>query len=122
MSKLRNLLLLVALAAPINIAVAAEAMEVIAADAVPADAIHVDIAKMKYAPAKIEVEEGQTVLWTNKDAMPHNVQIANPFKIAGNMLRAGQTFAIKFNEAGEYAYTCTPHPFMKGSITVKPKG
>lgn len=45
MSKLRNLLLLVALAAPVNIAVAAEAMEVIAADAVPADAVHVDIAR-----------------------------------------------------------------------------
>ena len=121
--KLRTLLfLLVSLAASANVATAADPLEVIAPDAAPADAVKVDIAKMKYTPATIEVEEGGVVLWTNNDAMPHNVQIGDPFKIVGNMLRAGQHIAIKFNKAGEYAYTCTPHPFMRGSVTVKPKG
>jgi len=121
--KIRTILfLLVSLAASANVASAADTLEVIGPDDAPADAVKVDIAKMKYAPATIEVEEGGVVLWTNNDAMPHNVQISEPFKIVGNMLRAGQHMAIRFNKAGEYPYTCTPHPFMKGGVKVKPKG
>lgn len=122
MSTLRILLLLLAsLAAPSTMVAAADALEVIAPDAVPADAVKVDIAKMKYAPGTLEIEEGATVAWTNHDALPHNVQIGSAMKIVGNMLRSGQTMAIKFNKAGDYDYVCTPHPFMKGKVTVKPK-
>lgn len=123
MTKLRTILfLLVSLAASANVATAADPVQVIAPGDAPADAVKIDIAKMKYSPATVEVEEGGVVLWTNNDAMPHNVQINDPFKIVGNMLRAGQQMAIKFNKAGEYPYSCTPHPFMKGGVKVKPKG
>lgn len=122
MIKLRTLLSLLALlAVTSNIAVAADALEVIAADAAPADAVKVDISKMKYVPATLDIEEGTVVMWTNHDAVPHNVYIGEPVEIVGNMLRAGQSLAIKFNAAGDYSYICTPHPYMKGKVTVKPK-
>lgn len=114
-------LLLVLLAASPNMAHAADALEVIKGDAVPADAVKVDIAKMKYVPGTLEIEQGTVVAWTNHDALPHNVQIGNPVEVVGDMLRSGQTIAIKFNTAGDYSYICTPHPFMKGKVTVKPK-
>lgn len=121
MIKLRTLLSLLALlAVTSNIAVAADALEVIAADAAPADAVKVDISKMKYVPATLDIEEGTVVTWTNHDAVPHNVFIGD-IEVVGDMLRAGQTLAIKFNTAGDYNYICTPHPFMKGKVTVKPK-
>lgn len=120
--KLRtSLSLLVLLAATADVASAADAIEMVKPDAVPADAITVDIAKMKYAPAALEVEEGSVVKWTNHDAVPHNVFVQEPFQVKGDMLRAGQSVALKFTAAGEYNYICSPHPYMKGKITVKPK-
>lgn len=121
MRTLWSLTLLVLLAAAPDMAVAADALEVVTAEIAPENAPHVDIAKMKYSPANLEVEEGTVVVWTNNDALPHNVQIGDPNKIVGDMLRAGQSMAIRFNAAGDYSYICTPHPFMKGKVTVKPK-
>lgn len=121
MKKLGVLTLLGLLAATPHLAVAADALEVVPADTAPADATKVEMVKMKYAPATLEVSEGAVVVWTNHDAMPHNLQLGSPVKIVGDMLRAGQSMAIKFNTAGEYNYVCTPHPFMKGKVTVKPK-
>lgn len=120
MQTLWSLTLLV-LTAAISTTAAADALEVVKADTAPANAPHVDIAKMKYTPANLEVEVGTVVVWTNNDALPHNVQIGEPNKIVGEMLRAGQSMAIKFNDAGDYGYICTPHPFMKGTVSVKPK-
>lgn len=112
---------LLVLSAGFHVAHAADPMEVVAKDALPADVVKVDIAKMKYAPAMLEIDAGTTVEWTNTDGVPHNVQIGTPAKIMGTMLRTGQTMAIRFNEAGDYSYLCTPHPFMKGGVKVKPK-
>jgi amicyanin len=112
--------LLVLLAATSDVASAANPAEIIDAATAPPDAVKIDIAKMKYAPAAVEVEEGAVVTWTNHDAVPHNVFIGD-IEVVGDMLRAGQTLAIKFNTAGDYNYICTPHPFMKGKVTVKPK-
>ena len=110
------LMLLASLAAPSTTVAASDALEVIAPDSAPADAVKVDIAKMKYAPANLEIEEGATVTWVNHDALPHNVQIGSPTEVVGDMLRSGQTMAITFKKAGDYNYVCTPHPFMKRCV------
>lgn len=121
MTKIRTILsLLVLLAATSDVAGAASAVEIVAADAAPANSAKVDIAKMKYVPGAIEIEPGTVVIWTNHDAVPHNVYIGDP-EVVGDMLRAGQSLAIKFNAPGDYSYICTPHPYMKGKVTVKPK-
>jgi len=113
--------LLVLLAATCNPAAAADAVDVIAPESAPADAVKVDIAKMKFVPATIEIEAGSTVTWTNHDAVPHNVYLPSPIEVIGDMLRAGKSLALKFNTPGEYSYICSPHPYMKGKVTVKPK-
>jgi amicyanin len=113
--------LLVLLAATFSPAAAADAVDVIAPESAPADAVKVDIAKMKFVPATIEIEAGSTVTWTNHDAVPHNVYLPAPIEVIGDMLRAGKSLALKFNTPGEYSYICSPHPYMKGKVTVKPK-
>lgn len=118
--KIKLLTLLVSLAATATTALA-DPVEIVKPDATPPDAVVVDMAKMKYTPANIEIEEGTVVKWTNHDAVPHNVFIQAPLEVVGDMLRAGQSVAMKFTTAGEYTYICTPHPFMKGKITVKAK-
>ncbi|WP_082072919.1 plastocyanin/azurin family copper-binding protein [Hyphomicrobium sp. 99] len=87
----------------------------------PADAkvVNVTIKGMKYDPANLEIAPGTIVTWKNVDAIPHNVRLPAPVDVVGNMLRAGQTMSLKFNAPGDYSYTCSPHPFMKGTVVVK---
>lgn len=85
-------------------------------------AAQVEINKMKYLQKEVVIPKGGTVIWTNNDAMPHNVHFGKgdpENEIEGDMLRAGQSFAVKFNEAGVYPYICTPHPFMKATVKVE---
>ena len=106
--------LLVLLAATFNPAAAADAVDVIAPESAPADAVKVDITKMKFVPATIEIEAGSTVTWTNHDAVPHNVYLPAPIEVIGDMLRAGKSLALTFNTPGEYSYICSPHPVHEG--------
>ncbi|MFC3569063.1 amicyanin [Paracoccus simplex] len=90
---------------------------------VPAEAIVVNINKMKYDQPELKVKPGDTVYWINKEVMPHNVAFKKgevgdePFK--GDMLKKDQAYSITFNEAGAYEYHCTPHPFMRAKVIVE---
>ncbi|GEP03043.1 amicyanin [Methylobacterium oxalidis] len=121
----RALLSALLVALPLHAASAADAIEVLPdASAAPAEAKQVQIAKMKFNPTDITVKAGTVVTWTNSEALPHNVHFKaggpNVSKdIEGPMLRANQTFSVRFNQAGTYDYICTPHPFMKAKVTVE---
>ena len=71
-----------------------------------------------------QIKVGDTLVWTNVDGVPHTVTSgsqgqADPGFDSG-FVGPGQSFALKFNEAGEYSYTCTLHPFMNAKIVVTP--
>ena len=93
------------------------------ASEVPEGAIVVNIAKMKYDNTDLKIKAGDTVVWINQDVMPHNVEfqpgVTGDSDLKGPMLKKDQSYSITFNEAGEYAYHCTPHPFMRGKVTVE---
>ena len=95
----------------------------IAAADIPADAVVVNISKLKYETPEITVKTGQTVVWVNKDTMPHNVEfpagVAAEAALQGAMLKKDQAYSVTFNEAGTYNYFCTPHPFMRGKVIVE---
>jgi plastocyanin len=62
------------------------------------------------------------VVWTNVDGVPHTVTfgsqgVAEDGFNSGYIV-PGQSFAFKFDQPGEYRYTCTLHPSMNGEITV----
>jgi FtsP/CotA-like multicopper oxidase with cupredoxin domain/plastocyanin len=78
----------------------------------------VSLKDMKFAPAAASVSTGQTVLWKNTDSVPHNVTFANDPNITSKTLAPGDTFAVKFTQPGTYAYSCTFHPGMDGTLTV----
>lgn len=89
----------------------------------PADAVIVNIAKMKYETPEVTIKPGQTVTWINTEPMPHNVAfragVVGEAKMDAPMLKKDQSYSITFNEAGTYDYHCTPHPFMKGKVIVE---
>jgi plastocyanin len=72
----------------------------------------------KYAPAQLIVPVGTTVTWINRDADPHTVTASSgEFRSPG--LDTDESFSRRFTVPGTYAYFCTLHPLMTGTITVK---
>jgi plastocyanin len=73
-----------------------------------------------YSPATITVVIGvnNTVVRTNKDGSPHTVTSVGKGFDSGNV-NAGDSFTYTFTTSGTYQYTCSYHPWMKGTVIVK---
>ncbi len=80
----------------------------------------VEIADFAFSPASITVKKGTTVTWTNKDSAAHTATSDNDAAAAfdSGSLATGESFSFTFEEVGTYAYHCTPHPSMTGTVTV----
>ncbi len=77
----------------------------------------VDMPAKYFAPASLTVLSGDSVTWTNTDAVDHNVaQLGNGFD-SGHIPPGGR-FSVSFGAPGHYAYRCTIHAFMAGSVDV----
>jgi plastocyanin len=66
----------------------------------------------------LQVKPGTEVIWTNKDALSHNVVSKDDDFESGN-LGKDETYSHIFTEPGEYEYTCTLHPGMDGVVEVE---
>jgi plastocyanin len=78
----------------------------------------VTISDFSYAPGTITINEGDTVTWVNNGPTPHSATSSNGAFDTG-IYPKGQSRSHTFNEAGTFAYICTPHPFMKGTVVVQ---
>jgi plastocyanin len=78
---------------------------------------HVAMKSMKFSPATIEAKKGDTVEWTNEDITPHTAT-AIPFFDSGS-IASDRSWRHTFSEAGDFPYSCTFHPDMKGAVIVK---
>ena len=78
----------------------------------------VDIEALKFSPLTLEVRSGDTVIWKNKDAFPHNV-IAENKRFHSADIPSGQSWRFKVGHKGVFPYVCTLHPGMKGVLIVK---
>jgi plastocyanin len=65
----------------------------------------------------ISISAGQTVTWTNTGAQMHTVT-ADDTSFDSGLIDPGNTFSFEFDTPGVYTYHCSPHPWMKASITV----
>jgi plastocyanin len=77
----------------------------------------VAIKDMSFQPPEIEVRVGETVTWTNTDDRDHSV-VAADGSFNSNNLSTGARFSYRFSKAGKYAYSCSYHPRMKGTVSV----
>ena len=59
-----------------------------------------------------------TIAWTNNDQMAHSVTADDGAWDSG-LIEPGTTWRHTFEQPGTYNFHCTPHPFMKGVVTVK---
>ena len=83
-----------------------------------ADDATVKIKSFLFMPMDLQVSQGSTVTWTNEDEEPHTVTSVDGLFRSGG-IDGGGTFRFKFDKPGVYKYTCSIHPQMTGTITVK---
>ena len=83
-----------------------------------ANATAAEIRAMKFTQEHIEIAAGTTVRWTNNDQLQHTVT-ANDGSWDSGLINPGATWSHTFTQPGEYAFHCTPHPFMKGVVVVR---
>lgn len=77
---------------------------------------------LAFAPAAIEVDVGTTVVWewTGRGSSHNVVERDGAFE-SEYYGAEGETFSHTFEEAGEFAYFCTPHrgQGMRGGVAVR---
>jgi len=79
----------------------------------------VNIVKYSYLPSSLIIKAGDTVTWTNQDAVEHDVTVTSgPASFRSPMLAQGSSWSHTFTVAGPYSYVCSVHPDMRASITV----
>ncbi|MGH9410633.1 MAG: plastocyanin/azurin family copper-binding protein [Vicinamibacterales bacterium] len=61
---------------------------------------------------------GSTVTWTNTDSIPHTTT-ADGGQWNSGVIQPGAQFNFTFSSAGTFAYHCSIHPNMVGTITVQ---
>jgi plastocyanin len=69
----------------------------------------------QFEPASLTVEAGATVTWVWEGRAPHDV-VGQGFESPD---QSSGTFRHTFGQPGTYAYECTIHPGMEGSIVVE---
>ena len=75
------------------------------------------ISDFKFSPATITIHVGDTITWTNNGPAPHTATASNGSFDTGN-LNKGQSASHTFTQAGTFAYICSIHPFMHGTVVV----
>jgi plastocyanin len=77
----------------------------------------VTISGFAFRPSAITAQVGDTISWTNADAAPHTATADDGSFDTGTLDRDGSG-AHTFTRAGTFAYHCTIHPSMRGTVTV----
>ena len=75
------------------------------------------IKSFSFQPDVLKVKVGAKTTWTNDDAVAHTVT-ADTNSFASGNLQPGGSFSFTFTRPGTYAYHCSIHPSMHGSVVV----
>ena len=73
---------------------------------------------IKFVPERLEVAAGDTVVWTNKDVVPHTVT-ASEAHVESGEIAPNKSWRFVAKRKGEMPYICRLHPGMKGLLVVK---
>jgi plastocyanin len=86
-----------------------------AADAMTAN---VKIDNFTFNPPVLTIKAGTTVTFTNNDDIPHTV-VAKDKAFRSKTLDTDDTYTFTFTTPGSFAYFCSLHPHMTGTIVVE---
>jgi plastocyanin len=83
-----------------------------------APAVHtVVIDGMEFKPAVVHVKAGDTIVWENKDVVPHTVT-APARRVESGDVVTGTSWRWRAAGPGTIDYVCRFHPMMRARIVV----
>jgi plastocyanin len=90
------------------------------AENVLARVIDVSIVNFIFDPQTVTIEEGDSVRWTNNDAVTHTAtSTSNPSVWDSGNLSFGESYIFQFTSSGSFPYYCKIHPSMTGTVEVQ---
>ena len=78
----------------------------------------VKIDNFTFNPPVLTVKAGTTVTFTNNDDIPHTV-VAKDKTFRSKTLDTDDSYTFTFTTPGSFAYFCSLHPHMTGTIVVE---
>jgi plastocyanin len=86
----------------------------------PATAVEttVKIDDFTFAPQRLTIKAGATVIWINQDDIPHTVASTSK-AFRSKVLDTDDKYSFTFTTAGVFEYFCSLHPHMTGTIVVE---
>ena len=88
------------------------------APAVRAATHNVTVRDFEFDPAVVDIQVGDTVVWTNEGGGFHNVASDDGTSFSNEVSSADWTFSHTFTAAGSFPYHCDAHAFMTGAVNV----
>jgi len=102
--------------APAATVVAAPTIAPVAVTAI----VTVTINDYEFKPGSLTVKPGTRVVWVNTDDEDHNMfSDAKPAVFQSPVITLKQSYDFVFDKPGTYAYSCTLHDFMHGTVIVQ---
>ncbi len=101
----------------LSVALGQDTTSYLASIAQPAAIIDVTIQDFFFSPTPVTINVGDTVRWTNNGPSQHSSTSDTGVWNSGT-LGVGQTFSFTFSNSGTFAYHCSIHPTMHGSVIV----
>ena len=81
---------------------------------------YVNIVDFAFQPSSIAILPGDSVQWNNSGPSPHSTTSDTGSAQAwdSGVLSVGGTYTVTFNNAGSFAYHCSVHSTMHGTVVV----
>jgi plastocyanin len=79
----------------------------------------VEIRGMAFHPEVLEVRRGDTVVWINRDIVPHTATATRKSGWDTGTLLQGESGQYVVSHGGEDPYICKLHPVMLGKLIVR---
>jgi plastocyanin len=73
---------------------------------------------MRFQPEVLALATGDTVVWVNKDLVPHTAT-SKAGGFDSKVIAAAESWRYTVRKKGDIPYICTFHPMMKGLLRVK---
>ena len=78
----------------------------------------VTIESMRFQPETLTVARGDTIVWVNKDLVPHTAT-SKTGGFDSQIIPAEKSWELTVRKKGEFAYVCTFHPTMAATLQVR---
>lgn len=83
-----------------------------------ADLVDVEIKGHLFVPETVTIRAGTTVRWTNRERRTSHSVLFPLESLESERLLPDESWSRRFDKPGRHAYTCGPHPEMKGWVVV----